>query len=151
MMRINIENFVNKIRYKTIRFVLRELVGNLKELKNRFDAGDVAAVNEFFDLYVFNDSEESERPPMSKSLSLVLQERRRQDYKWGVQNHVDNDWLPILVEEVGEVSKCICEKNFTENPAHVIDRADEHLHEEITHVAAVALAWLEARDRRPKT
>lgn len=38
---------------------------------------------------------------------LVLAERARQNEKWGEQNHQLAVWLPILVEEVGELASAI--------------------------------------------
>lgn len=38
--------------------MLEELVRNLKELKERTGKGDMAAIDEFFDIFVFN----GERP-----------------------------------------------------------------------------------------
>ena len=43
--------------------------------------------------------------------------------------------LAILVEEVGEVARAIC------------DRDPEHMREELVQVAAVAVAWVEALSR----
>ena len=31
----------------------------------------------------------------------VIKERKRQDKKWGIQNHSPLEWLPILAEEFG--------------------------------------------------
>jgi hypothetical protein len=91
----------------------------------------------------------------------VTAERRRQDDKWGEQNHPDGTggrgrrssaslaklaceaaveakrltWRHVLVEEVAEV--------FAEN-----DQAK--LRAELVQVAAVAVAWIEAIDRRER-
>lgn len=35
----------------------------------------------------------------------VIHERVRQDQKWGPQSHTANDWLHILMEEVGEAAE----------------------------------------------
>jgi NTP pyrophosphatase (non-canonical NTP hydrolase) len=67
---------------------------------------------------------------------LVEAERDRQDAKWGEQNHVDDYWLGIAVEEVGEVAKA------------VIERDDDAVHEEIVQTIAVLFGWLEAIARR---
>jgi len=67
---------------------------------------------------------------------LILAERRRQDEKWGEQNHDDLRWLAILTEEVGELAKCI-----VEGKGGVA---------ELVHVAAVSAAWIEAVGRRAK-
>lgn len=88
----------------------------------------------------------------------VIQERVRQDAKWGEQNHPDGttvgfsgwrdkaqrqcderhsagegSWLDILLEEVYEAAA-------EEDPAK--------LREELVQVAAVTVAWVEAIDRR---
>jgi hypothetical protein len=63
----------------------------------------------------------------------VLDERDRQDSKWGSQRHLsDREWLTILVEEVGEAAK------------DILDEKPDGLKTEVMQVAAVALAWLEA-------
>jgi len=67
-------------------------------------------------------------------LDLVEVERRSQDEKWGEQNHGDGYWLAILVEEVGEAAKALCERTPVES--------------EVLQVAAVAVAWLECISRR---
>ncbi|PJI53371.1 hypothetical protein CTI14_29520, partial [Methylobacterium radiotolerans] len=45
-------------------------------------------------------------------LEEVLEERLRQDAKWGVQNHDPPTWLMILGEEVGEVNQAALEYHF---------------------------------------
>ena len=47
-----------------------------------------------------------------KILQLILEERQKQDEKWGEQNHNIYKWLAILGEEVGEVNKAALEKNY---------------------------------------
>jgi NTP pyrophosphatase (non-canonical NTP hydrolase) len=71
---------------------------------------------------------------MKDPLQDIMEERKRQDDKWGEQNHPDLYWLGILMEEAGELAKDIIEGK---NPK-----------KELVQVAAVALAWLEAIDRR---
>lgn len=78
----------------------------------------------------------------SRAVAAVLAERRRQDRKWGEQNHDDLRWLGIFVEEGLEaVSKAVNDAS-----GDGVDPAD--LDEEIDHAAAVLLAWREARMRR---
>jgi chromosome segregation ATPase len=69
--------------------------------------------------------------------SEIGAERKRQDEKWGQQNHEDPYWLGILVEEVGELAKEIIEGN------HALSRRRE-----LVQVAAVAVAWIECMERR---
>lgn len=69
-------------------------------------------------------------------LDDVLEERRRQFNKWGQQDHDEDRWMVILMEEVGECCKAIQE----EDPANY--------REELVQVAAVAVAAIEAFDRK---
>jgi NTP pyrophosphatase (non-canonical NTP hydrolase) len=74
-------------------------------------------------------------------VAAVLAERRRQDAKWGEQNHTDEWWLAVLMEEVGEVAQSVLQDEFGGGrPGHTA--------EEIEQVAAVAVAWLECIHRR---
>lgn len=66
----------------------------------------------------------------------VMTERMRQFKKWGVQDHDEDRWMVILMEEVGEVARAI----FDENP--------DNYREELVQVAAVAVAAIEAFDRK---
>ena len=54
-MRVNIENAIGLNRKRELKWVLEELVRNLKELKERTDKGDMTAITEFFDIFVFNE------------------------------------------------------------------------------------------------
>jgi len=72
----------------------------------------------------------------SAVLKDVLSERYKQDAKWGQQDHDEDRWMVILMEEVGEVARAI----FDENPANY--------REELVQVAAVAVAAIEAFDRK---
>lgn len=52
------------------------------------------------------------------------------------RHYADPLWMPVLVEEVGEVARALC------------DNSDlEHLREEIIQVAAMAAAWADSVDR----
>jgi len=78
-----------------------------------------------------------------RAVDDVLAERRRQDSKWGEQNHLDLTWLAILTEEVGETAQEILTNQFG-----AVGNGHGDLREEVVQVVAVALAWLEAIDRR---
>jgi len=84
---------------------------------------------------------------LRKVVSDVVGERRRQDEKWGVQNHPNPTWLTILAEEVGEAAQDTLENDFAKNP---LARAVSHitLRTELVRVAAVAIAWIQALDRK---
>lgn len=80
---------------------------------------------------------------MRQPWSSVALERARQTRKWGVQDHSDLEWLAILTEEVGEASQEALTAIFG---AEAKGHGD--LREEVVHIAAVAVAWLENIDRR---
>ena len=70
------------------------------------------------------------------ALSNVLYERKRQDEKWGEQNHNPYKWIAILLEELGEASKDLLENERIK------------YRDEMVQVAAVALAAIESYDRQ---
>ena len=72
----------------------------------------------------------------------IHRERIRAHIKHGAKGNSrenalwDNqEWLPILVEEVGEVAHCL-----------TYDTPDTGLRQELVQVAAMAIAWIEAID-----
>lgn len=71
----------------------------------------------------------------------VALERYLQDEKWGVQDHSPQDWMMILMEEVGEFAQAEMETRLSGAPA-------AHIREELVQVAAVALAMIECCDRQ---
>jgi hypothetical protein len=71
-------------------------------------------------------------------LQLVMEERARQDAKWGEQNHKDLYWLGILMEEVGELAKAIIEDKPLDGC------------KELVQVTAVGVAWLDCINRRAR-
>lgn len=76
----------------------------------------------------------------------ILEERERQDEKWGppsipdLRNRHPFHWLGILMEEVGEVAE-----EIVENPSMPVWSPE--MRREVVQVAAVAVSWLEAMDR----
>ena len=68
-------------------------------------------------------------------VNLILSERKKQDVKWGEQNHNIYKWLAILGEEVGEVNKAALEDKYGD----VID--------ELIQVGAVTIAMIESLER----
>lgn len=74
-------------------------------------------------------------PDESVALSNILYERKRQDDKWGEQNHRPLYWLAVLGGEFGEACKAQIEGNLL------------RYRNEMVHVAAVALAAVESFDR----
>ena len=74
-------------------------------------------------------------------LKAIEKERDRQDTKWGVQDHTDEWWLAILMEEVGELAEAILHAEFGGNK-------DKNIHKEAVQCAAVCIAMLECINRR---
>lgn len=91
-------------------------------------------------------------------LNDVWTERRRQDAKWGEQNHPDGTsemWQPEAdlmrreCEEAAQGGQLSWKHILLEEVAEAIAEEDvTKLREELIQVAAVAVAWVEAIDRR---
>jgi len=87
-------------------------------------------------------------------LDEVMQERSRQDEKFGEQNHNTVAWMAILTEEVGESAKEACEVYFNQRlrfrnkeVGEIYSIGLKNLREELIQVAAVAVAFVESLDR----
>jgi len=63
---------------------------------------------------------------------------------------VDPSWMSVLVEEVGEVAKAICDHRHLGAIADPESLAAE-LRTELIQVAAMAVAWIDAIDLREVT
>ncbi len=74
-------------------------------------------------------------------LDAVAVERARQDAKWGEQGHPPAVWLAILGEEYGEAAKPVADHGTGAKPMDWVQ-----YREELVHVAAVAVAAVEALD-----
>lgn len=85
-----------------------------------------------------------------KVLEEVLEERHRQDQKWGEQNHDPETWLAILGEESGELATAILKNKFDGHTQ--FDQGDTREmndpRKEAIQVAAVAVAMVESLDRQ---
>lgn len=72
-------------------------------------------------------------------LDEILDERNRQDAKWGGSAHDDEhspwEWYGILASEMNEVHQSLTIQG-------------DNTREELVQVAAVALAWLQSMDRK---
>jgi hypothetical protein len=75
----------------------------------------------------------------------ITEERENQVKKWGIQNHAPIEWLAILMEEVGEVSREALEYHF--HKFYKDTGQLERYEKELIQVAAVALAMLESLSR----
>lgn len=86
---------------------------------------------------------------MRRVFRNIAAERRRQDDKWGEQNHDDLAWNAILGEERGEVERAILGLTFMHCDDDISDLRT-NLRDELIQLSAVAVAWVEAIDRRPE-
>ena len=93
------------------------------------------------------------------SLMMVLKEvgyeREKQHDKWGEQNRNPLEWLGILAEEFGEVSREAVDYYFENGTEFVVDETKEMIQSErlsryraeLIQVAAVAVQAIECLDR----
>ena len=79
-----------------------------------------------------------------KVLREISDERLAQEKKWGQQDHDDNRWLVILGEEYGEACQATLKRFETMGDP----LSEYHLRGELVQIAAVAVAFIEAIDRR---
>ena len=87
------------------------------------------------------------------AIQSILDERCRQERKWGTQSHPAHIWLAILGEEYGE----LCEASLQYELPHLHNPSGEYdlppsqlraaLRKEAVQVAAVATAMIESLDR----
>ena len=92
---------------------------------------------------------------MDKIFNQIKQERARQHDKWGEQNHNLVEWMAILIEEVGEVSKEAADFHFENGKEQLNDSIFKAVQQgrlvnyrkELIQVAAVATQMIESLDR----
>lgn len=75
----------------------------------------------------------------------IYNERKRQNIKWGYQEHTDAEWLVIAMEEVGEVCQAVQQGGFASKETDASDT-----YKELIQAAAVLSAWAEQvlRDKK---
>ena len=78
-----------------------------------------------------------------KIINKVLGERKRQDAKWGEQNHPAPVWGTIIGEEYGEMCQAINEFLFNPTPD-----TEEQICVEAIHTMASCMAMLECIERQ---
>lgn len=92
------------------------------------------------------------------AVRMLLEERVRQDAKWGEQNHGPSDWILILQEEIGEFAQRALQRKFGGHSMHHLVACSAcgdmdgchvpaNLKCELIQAAAVALAMLECCER----
>lgn len=73
----------------------------------------------------------------NKILDDIAEERVRQDAKFGItRNLTSTEWLPALVEEIGEFAQCICDNSDYNSEIRV----------ELIQIAALAVAIIQDLD-----
>lgn len=75
----------------------------------------------------------------------VIDERKRQDEKWGEQNHSAYVWASIIGEEYGEMCKAINEFGFNPTPER-----EQDIYTEAVQTMASCMAMLECMERSRK-
>lgn len=78
-----------------------------------------------------------------KIIAKVLDERKRQDEKWGVQDHTAPVWGMIIGEEYGEMCKAINEFGF-----YPTRKTEDEIYKEAIQTMASCMAMLECIERR---
>lgn len=76
-------------------------------------------------------------------LDEIKKERKRQDKKWGEQNHHPLMWFSIIGEEYGEMCHAFNEFSFDDDPNHLDD-----MQREAIQVAACCVAMIECLERQ---
>ena len=77
-----------------------------------------------------------------KIIGDVMGERKRQDEKWGEQNHNAFVWACIIGEEYGEMCKAINEFSFNPTP-----KTEQDIYNETIQTMASCMAMLECIER----
>lgn len=81
-------------------------------------------------------------PEKKKIIDDVLMERKRQDEKWGEQNHNAYVWASIIGEEYGEMCKAINEFGFNPMP-----ETEQEIYSEAIQTIASCMAMIECMER----
>ena len=86
----------------------------------------------------------SKKKQFENVMRQVLDERNRQDEKWGPQDGLTFvEWLAIEMEELGEAAQEVNEYHFRAGNIY-------QLREELVQAAAVLVAWLEQVNKQIK-
>lgn len=85
---------------------------------------------------------------MENAFKSVADERLRQDTKWGQQDHDFPVWMGIIGEEYGELYQAVNETYFNNGPEERAKGGYTNMRAEAVQVAAVAISFIEALDRR---
>lgn len=75
----------------------------------------------------------------------IIEERKRQDEKWGIQNHSLEKWMTILGEEYGEVCKEVLELPHI-GKLKDVDIGLKNIKKELIQIIAVSVAIIQNYD-----
>ena len=117
---------------KYFKEILQQTASSEETVKNKFSLHTV--------LSCMHALVEDGEGGQGNALQDILFERRRQEERWGQQNHNPFTYLTILGEEYGEACQAALHDRFGGHHAG-------ELREEMVQVAAVALAIVECLDR----
>lgn len=81
--------------------------------------------------------------PQMTAINDILDERRRQDAQWGVQNHHPAYWLAIVGKQVGQLGTAILDREWWTDQA----AGTAKVRAEAVQGAAVLMALIECIDR----
>lgn len=79
-----------------------------------------------------------------RAVEDVLDERKRQDEQWGVQNHHPAYWLAIIGKQVGQFGSAILNREWAVDSLK--ETVQRQMREEAVQMAAVALCIIECID-----
>ena len=97
---------------------------------------------------------------MSTVIQRVLNERKRQNEKWGIQDHNTVEWIAIITEEIGEASQEAVDFHFRNpvkgTPISIPSLATQsvrlqNLKTELIQTAAVAIQAVESIERQERS
>ena len=98
-------------------------------------------------------SELKKMDPQSRIVFEILQERTRQDAKFGAnRKQMELEWMNVLTEEVGEAAQALNDVWFNNKILQKTGykKLSKTYRQELIQVAAVAIAALEDFDRKVK-
>ena len=85
------------------------------------------------------------------ALQEIIAERRRQDEKWGQQDHSVVEWVSILAEEFGEAARAGNHYYFMKQKESfdldTLETWKKNYRQELIETAAVCIAAIENLDR----
>ena len=82
---------------------------------------------------------------MNRIIQKIIEERKKQDEKWGEQNHHPLLWFSIIGEEFGEM--CQAFNDYTLSTTQDYNKLEDMIQEAV-QVAACCVAMIECIERQ---